>query len=273
MYITANNNQYSPYAFKSTRQRVTDSMGRVINCHYTNLNRADVDWMKFAQMLAERFRNQEKVKINLFGCSDGSDAYTLAVNLRNCLGKFASKFFPIEASDISPELIGKARDGIILLHDKDLQYLKDTSSLHLFKRDYSEQPQIMRDIVFYPYNVQDELRKDINFSVKDVRSEAKKHDFSNEVFIFRNGWTFMDLDTQNQIIKDLACNSNKSTLCLIGQSDLFKSNACEFFQRNGFQGIDSDVFTKAETDYPSATIGIPKEKSKYPEFILFNKCA
>ena len=72
-------------------------------------------------------------------------------------------------------------------------------------------------------------------------------------------------------IKNLAKNSNEKTLCLIGQSDLFKSNACEFFQCNKFKGIESEIFTKAETDYPSVSIGMPAQKSKHPEFILFEK--
>ena len=79
------------------------------------------------------------------------------------------------------------------------------------------------------------------------------------------------LKCQNEITVNLAKNSNKKSLFLIGQSDLFKSNASEFFQKNGFKGIESKVFTKAETDYPSVSIGMPAVKSTYPEFILFEK--
>ena len=78
-------------------------------------------------------------------------------------------------------------------------------------------------------------------------------------------------NTQNEVTKNLSKNSNKKTLCAIGQSDLFKSNASEFFQRNGFKGIESDVFAAGETNYPSVSIGMPAEKSTYPEFILFEK--
>lgn len=260
---------YTPQ-FRSTRQCVTDNLGRVINCHYTNLNRKDVDWEKLALMLAQRFKKQDNVRINLFGCSDGSDAYTLKIALRNTLGELSSKFF-IEASDISPSLITKAQKGEILLYEKDYEFIESKNSKHFFKRDYSKKIKKMRGINFYPHIIDKELRENMTFSVKDVRKEVQKHDFSNEVFIFRNGWTFMDLNTQNEIIKNLAKNSNEKTLCLIGQSDLFKSNACEFFQCNKFKGIESEIFTKAETDYPSVSIGMPAQKSKYPEFILFEK--
>ncbi|MBE7703889.1 MAG: hypothetical protein E7Z89_07565 [Cyanobacteria bacterium SIG28] len=262
-------NNYPPQ-FKSTRQCVKDSLGRVVNCHYTNLNRGDVNWEKLAKTLADRFKTQEKVIINLFGCSDGSDAYTLNIALRNVLKEKASKFF-IKASDISPSLIEKAQKGEILLYDKDFEFLESKNSRQFFKRDYTKPIENMRNIDFYPHKVDEELRKNMSFSVKDVRKEAQEHDFSDEVFIFRNGWTFMDLNTQNEIVKNLSKNSNAKTLFLIGQSDLFKSNACEYFQRNGFKGIDSEIFTRAETNYPSISIGMPAQKSSYPEFILFEK--
>lgn len=262
-------NNYIPQ-FKSTRQCVKDSLGRVINCHYTNLDRKDVNWEKLATMLAERFKEQSKVTINMFGCSDASDTYTLKIALKNVLKEKATKFF-IKASDISSDLIEKAKKGEILLYDKDFEFLESKNSMQFFKRDYTKPIENMRNIDFYPHKVDDELRKNISFSVKDVRKEAQTHDFSDEVFIFRNGWTFMDLNTQDEIIKNLYKNSNQKTLFLIGQSDLFKSNACEFFQRNGFRGIESEVFTKAETNYPSISIGMPTQKSNYPEFILFEK--
>lgn len=267
--ISNNKNYYIPQ-FKSTRQCVKDSLGRVVNCHYTNLNRADVNWEKFVLMLAERFKDLKEVKINLFGCSDGSDAYTLAIVLKKVLGTLASKF-KIEASDISPEMIEKANNGQILLYEKDFNFLNENSAMSLFERDYSKSIERMRNIDFYPYKVQPKLRENINFTVKDVREFSRTHDFSNEVFIFRNGWTFMELIKQNEIVQNLFNKSNNKTLCMIGQSDLFKSNACEFFQRNGFRGIESDVFTRAETDYPSISVGMPAKKSNYPEFILFEK--
>lgn len=271
MYLTVNNNTHNAYTFKSTRQRVTDELGRVVNCHYANFNRADVSWKDLVMLLRDRFLYLNKVKVNMFGCSDASDGYTFIIYLKKYLGELASKFLPLEASDISTEIIEKAKKGEILLHDKDLQFLKSMEAQDLFVRDYEKPVETMRGIDFYPYKVKPELRKCINFSVKDVRTEAAKNDFSDEVFMFRNGWTFIDLESQNEVVKNLSKHSNPLSLFMIGQSDLFKSNACEFFQRNSFRGIESDVFTRAETDYPSNTIGMPKEKSKFPEFILFEK--
>lgn len=272
MKIQKINNQYnSNPAFTSLRLREYDKAGNIINCHYTNMNRADLNWGKFAKFLDKRFAGQEKVNINFFGCSDGSDVYTLVLNMFKELGNRAKKFFPILASDISPDVVKNVNEGKILLHKKDLEFIDKMNARDFFERNNKEKVHVMGGIEFIPYIVNDSLRRVVQTSVKDVRKSVKTDDFSDGVFIFRNGWTFNTLGEQNEIAKGLSEHSNEKTLAVIGQSDLFKSNASEYMQRNGFRGIKSDIFTEAETDYPSKTIGIPPEKSKYPEFILFEK--
>lgn len=266
-----NTYSYQPN-FQSSRQHVLDKAGRVINCHYTNMNRKDVCWEKFVKLLDMRYRNQQPVKINIFGCSDASEVYTLKLYLIKYLGKNADKF-QLFASDISPEIIAKANKGEIKLHDEDLKFLDSVDGRKYFERDYSAPIETLRGIDFYKYNVHQDLRENITFSVKDIRDESKWHDFRDEVCIFRCGWTFMDLDSQNSVVNNFSKHSNPLSLFMIGQSDLFKSNVCEFFQKNGFKGIKTDVYMAAETDYPSMSIGMPKEKSTYPEFILFEKIA
>lgn len=113
------------------------------------------------------------------------------------------------------------------------------------------------------------MRKCVNFSVENINDKVKKQDFYNQIVMFRNGWTFNDLNTQNEIAKNLNYASNENTLILIGQSDLFKSGASDFLQQNGFRGIKSDVYTEKETDYPSETMGQPKNRPAFSEFILF----
>ena len=84
-------------------------------------------------------------------------------------------------------------------------------------------------------------------------------------------WTFNSLKRQNEIANNLYTNSNEKSLVVIGQSDLFKSAASDYLQGNGFKGIESDIFTRAETNYPSKSIGIPDTPLTYPEYILFEK--
>lgn len=265
------NNSIGQTQFSSLRMRTYDEMGNVINCHYTNMNRGDINWGKYAQFLNDRFEGLNKVKINLMGNSDCSDGYTLILNLIKVLGDKAKKFFPILVSDISKPVVKKVNDGKIQLHNRDIEFLKRMNALDFFEKDFSEKTQIFNGIELVPHIVKEPLRNKIQVSVKDVRKAVKEEDFSDSVFIFRNGWTFNTLDEQNEIAKDLYRHSNEKTLVTIGQSDIFKSNASEYLQKNGFKGIETDIYTKAETDYPSKSVGQPVQKSTYPEYILFEK--
>ena len=208
--------------------------------------------------------------INLYGCSDGSDAYTLALTLLYVLKEKSLKFFPIIASDISKEMIDLAQKGQIYLHKEDLSFLKSLDSLKYFERNYSFPSTKSGGIEFFLHDVKQPLRDCINFSQKDVLEDVKKKSFVNEVFLFRNGWGFNTLKAQDEIAKSLYQASNSKTLVVIGQSDLYKSGASDFLQINGFKGIESDIFTKAETNYPGTYIGQPKTSLKQP-FILFEK--
>ena len=140
-----------------------------------------------------------------------------------------------------------------------------------YERDLNSPSQIMQGIEFYPHIVNPKLRNLIHFSTSDLRKASKEQDFSNQVVSFRNGWVFNTLEEQDEISKNLYKNSNSKTLIIIGQSDLFKSNASDALQRNGFKGIESEVFAGGETDYPSDLIGTPKTPAEFEKFIKKKK--
>ena len=240
-------------------------------CHYTNFAREDYNWQKLPQLLNDRFEKQDRVNVNFHGGSDGSDAYTFIINMIKFLGEKAKKFFPVNSSDISPELIKNADKGKILLHNRDVEYLQKNDALKFFERDDNEELQVMRNIEFFPYRVKPELRDKIEFSLQDVRHAVRENDYSDSVFFFRNGWGFNTLDEQNEIARNLYENSNAKTLVGIGQSDLYKSDASDALQRNNFKGIDTDVFTFAENNYPGSYIGTPDTTPEYKEYGFFEK--
>ena len=107
MNITNTNfrqNSYYNTSFGSMRRKTFDKLGNVINCNYTNFNRKDIDWSKLTDFLNSRYSFQDKTNINIYGCSDASDVYTLAINLINRLGSNVLKRFNISASDLSEDI-------------------------------------------------------------------------------------------------------------------------------------------------------------------------
>lgn len=261
---------YTGVQFYSSRTQVCNKLGEVVNCHYTNMNRSDIDWIKLAKFIARRYYLADNVKINIFGCSDGSEVYTLLLALKKLPARVANKF-KIFASDISPDIIDRNKKGEIYLHQDDLKFLKETDGLKYFEPDVLSAPQLIRGKVFYKYRVKDELKNLVDFSVKDIRKSSQREDFSNQVVCFRNGWTFNSLNDQEMIANGLKYGCNENSLVIIGQYDLFKSDANRALQTNGFRGIESDAFVGKETNPPGMGPGEPIIKSSYPEYIFFEK--
>ena len=197
------NNYNKNTNFTSLRMKTFDKFGNVINCHYTNFNREDINWKKFAKFLGDRFEAQDKVKVNFFGCSDGSDPYTLILNLIKELGDKARKFFPILASDISEQVVKQVDEGKIQLHNKDIEYLKKINAMDYFERDNGGKIQTFKNLELMPFIVKNSLKEKMQTSVKDVRDAVKEENFSSSVFIFRNGWTFNTLSQQKEIAENL----------------------------------------------------------------------
>jgi len=262
--------------FTSTRShKVVDDF--TVNCNYTDVFRSDIDWGKFVGYLNKNYKNQNKVDIYCYGCSDGSEPYSLALKLADTLGfKKAQKFFPIKASDIDETQITNAKNGILYLTEKDVSKIKmNLNNLkfdEVFEKDTSKEVSIQRNTVFTPYIVKPKLRNLVTFEVANISQEAQNKNFKNSVVMFRNGWTFNDLAAQKALAKDLYDNMNDKSALLIGNSDMFKSNASEYLKEIGFKPLDNGIFTNVETDYPSNTIGQPLEaKTVVPKDAVFVK--
>ncbi|CCY63743.1 unknown [Clostridium sp. CAG:967] len=274
MKIMNSSHKQSP-SFTSTRLsgiiNTANDCSTIHACHYTNLARKDYNWEKLPALLYDRFEKQGMTNINFYGGSDGSDAYTFVINAIRTLGAKAKKFFPVLSSDLSPSIIKEADESKIFLHNRDIEYLKNLDALKYFEKNNQEDVQIMSGIEFFPYKVKPELRDKVEFSVQDIRKAVMQKDFADSALFFRNGWGFNKLDEQNNIAKDLYEHSNAKTIIGIGQSDLYKSDASDSLQRNGFKGIKTEVFTNAETDYPAVYAGTPKTKPVYEQFVFFEK--
>ena len=93
---------------------------RMVCSNSTNFFRRDLDWQSIGKIFNQQFP-KGKVNIHDFACSDGSETYSLIIALIEQLGeKQASRFFPIQASDVDPEIIRMAQSGKIMATDEDI---------------------------------------------------------------------------------------------------------------------------------------------------------
>ena len=81
----------------------------------------DSDYSGFARFLNERF-SEGKVNVYDFACSDGSEAYSIAISLIEEMGEEeAQRFFPIQAIDKDKQIIKKAASGTIECDTVDIE--------------------------------------------------------------------------------------------------------------------------------------------------------
>ena len=64
--------------------------------------------------------NNEKCKIIILGCSDGSAAYSYAIMLRKFLGRQAKNNIKISGVDINPAVVEMANTGYLAVSDTEL---------------------------------------------------------------------------------------------------------------------------------------------------------
>src|SRR5574344_1445895 len=269
--IFANNfnyNKKSPVIFASTREH-TVKYGIAVNCNYTNIFRSDIDWDKFVDYLDTKYKNVNKANIYCYACSDGSEPYSLAIKLIDKLGmEKAQKFFPIQARDIDNKQIDIAKQGVLYLYSGDIKSIDDNLSNlkfnQIFRQNKNMYSSIQRNILFVPCDINPEIKKCVEFSQGDITKDIQDLDLNNSTLIFRNAWTYLSLERQEELAKTISNKLEKSSCVLIGNSDILKSNASEYLSKTRLKPIDKGVYVGGETDYPSNTIGLPRKKTIIP---------
>ena len=71
-------------------------------------------WKNFVYLINKNFEGKKKVNIINAACSDGSEAYSLAIIMKERLDEAqCKKFFPIKASDYDKKIIDVASNKVI----------------------------------------------------------------------------------------------------------------------------------------------------------------
>ena len=97
--INPQSNIQNPLFTSNKRERGIKEDG-TLNRNTTSFFRNDLIWGDFADLLIDKYKNENKVNVYCYACSDGSEPYSVAMLLISRLGlEGAKKFFPIIAVD------------------------------------------------------------------------------------------------------------------------------------------------------------------------------
>lgn len=224
MKITPVNNS-NQQSFTSSLREVKDSTRKVVYKNVTGFFRADLNWDKFSTHLIENYKDQKKVNVYCYACSDGSEPYSLAMILIKKLGeKAAQKFFPIIAADIDEFMINKAKSGLIdvQMHEP-LQITLSGIDIHKHIR-IGNTAKRMNGNYFYDGSVAENLKKNVIFRQADIVDDIDKIDAENSVVMFRNVWPYLKPEQREKLIKKLDKNLGKTSMYVFGGFDVLGLN-------------------------------------------------
>lgn len=217
----------------------------------TTMFRRDMDWIKFAKFLNKNFQNKEKVNVICQACSDGSEAYTMAIALIETLEKNnAQKFFPIQAKDIDVENIKNAKTGLINLSQDDIdkfnklninfnKYFSKTDEKLRFRDDrHSNETNT--------YKVNPILTECVIFNRDFLENDANMiNDDSNTVFLCRNVLPYIGSYDAPKVVQTLGENLKNGSVLALGdyynQNFMLGKKDEIFIEHCGFDLIDKNM--------------------------------
>lgn len=215
------NNSYSPN-FTANSRSVRDAIGNVLYLNNSWFFRDDLNWHKFADMLIDKYKDVDKVKIKCAACSEGAEPYSLAMILIEKLGlEKAKKFFPIEASDINEEILTNPKRGILKLSQDDLKSIKKTLKINPdkymdFDNKFEYSPELKS--IVCTGKIKPILQNTVMFKRADV-SEVIPTSERNTVFLARNFWIYPKESERAELAQKLYKGLGDNSVCVIGELD------------------------------------------------------
>lgn len=187
----------------------------------------DLQWNKFFNHIIEKYKNTPKVNVFSLACSDGSEAYSIAMLLISKLGEEkAKKFFPIIAVDFDRKITRNARKGFMNLSANDeLRINKYTGNrLNAFfertaqtflseKKGSTDNSELLTKFKQKPI-----LQDKVNFITEDLNTYVEKMPDKNNLIFCRNCWPYL-WKTRNEFAQKLSEKTDINSYLILGYFD------------------------------------------------------
>ncbi len=167
-------------------------------------------------ILSKRFPNG--VKILSYGCSNGSEPYSIALLIINFFGqKEAEKYFEIQAKDISPKMLKAADYGVFTIEGDEKRLFRNLLQNLIFDDYFTHRKN-------NTYAASEKIRNKVVFEKGDITVDAQKEFKKPVVLFFRNAW--VDLKTPDKVRKlalDLYQNFQPGSILVLGELEYNKN--------------------------------------------------
>ena len=233
-----------------TVYKVGTNIGRenVINRNNTYFFRDPIFWIDIVNFLEKKVKDIPRINIYSYGCSDGSDVYTLIMSLLGRKNKdLLKKCSPIIAKDLDPLAIKRAKSNAYYITKSEKE---DINLCTQNKFDKFFLPLEKKSDVVPEANMQinPELTQYAQYSIANVLQDYKKINPNNSIIFLRNilpyikensNETFLkdrEWKTQKKFLKDLYNHLGENSYIVIGGYDRYEmgNNLLKTLQEIGF---------------------------------------
>lgn len=218
--------------FKSNENEFFDSNGNVVNKTVTYFFRNDLEWEEFAKFLEYKYKNEGKVNITDYAASDGSEAYTLVMSLKEFAPSICDKTFPIIAKDKFQTMVDEAQSGICNIYDDDIyaiNYFTRNKFNAYFQARRATNPDCPMAV-----SPKTPLQDKIIFTQADILNDLENLPDSNNVILCRNCWKYFSSEHYDKLAEQLYEKTKDNGVIVIGEVEE-KLGIPELLRRHGFQ--------------------------------------
>lgn len=254
------NNHYNNINFGTSYRKVIKNTYQLGDCYEasTYFFVGGLQWNKFFNHLIEKYKNTPKVNVFSLACSDGSEAYSIAMLLISKLGEEnAKKFFPIIAVDFDKTITRNARKGFMNLSAQDeLRINKYTGNkLNTFFERTNKSflsgkiGGTDREEILTKFKLKSILQDKVQFITEDLNTYVDKMPTTNNLIFCRNCWPYL-WKTSEEFAQKLSTKTDINSYIVLGN---FDSISCPMNLRNcyGFSMNKEfpNVFDKSGSEF------------------------
>lgn len=201
----------------------------VLHRNNTWFFRKDLQWIKFAEFLKEKYKNIDKINTFVYACSDGREVYSLLMALdANLDAKEVEKFCPIKARDYDIFAINKAKTEFLTIDEVEKE------RINFFTGNKFDEYFEPTSKIEGKYRPTKKLTDRVIFEVSDFTKDYDKLPQENCVLMVRNCWPYFSMTNQYNLPQKVCNHFNKNATIIIGEFD-YESQERRDFLKNGFK--------------------------------------
>ena len=200
----------------------------IFNRQTTSLLRDDIDWNLYGEYIKKNF-NQPKVNTYIYGCANGSEAYSMSLLLQGIFGEDAERFFPIIASDIRENTIffnnEDKKDGVRLLYSEykkicKLSYFRKNICLDIEKLNKFVQEDTESNFLYTPFVLTKDVSDKVIFKQVNILEDIDSIDSENpSIVMCRNMWPYIESGQYEDYTSKLYEKLAKGSIVVLGHYD------------------------------------------------------